>query len=233
MLCVTLRVPGGGIGRRPHGVDWVGRKSTAESLGGQVQDSLFGKPKPPILDQDDADAAHLMARLQSYRKKLARLVGDDEDDYRLLLAAGTIAMIDREGTIYVGKEFLLEYAEQLPVHVGVLAHEIGHRPQRWDAYRSEGPRTKDEMEDLCRLEETRADYFSGWALGQLGLAVDPVCAFLEAVQVHPHPEYFSAKLRGETIREGYGAGHRRSVNLKKFFPELARKLTAKDDLGSG
>jgi hypothetical protein len=89
------------------------------------------------------------------------------------------------------------------------------------------------MEDLCRLEETRADYFCGWSLGQLGMACDPVCEFLLGVQTHPHPEYFTADLRVETIREAHGAGARKVKNMRKFFPELARLTSAKEDLGSG
>ena len=197
-----------------------------------MQDSLFGRPKPKLLDPDP-ETASLMARLHVYRKKLAKLAGDEEDDYDLTLAAGTIACIDRTGLIYVGREFLVGLADDLDAQVGVIAHEIGHRPKRWDEYRQDAPQTREELEDLCRLEETRADYFCGWALAQLGLEAEPVCGFLMEIQKHPHPEYFPAKLRAETIREAHDAGHRKVKNMKKFFPELARMTNAKGDLGSG
>jgi hypothetical protein len=197
-----------------------------------VRDSLFGRPKPRLLDEDPESAA-LMARLHVYRRKLARLAGDREDDYSLALAAGTIASIDADGKIYVGRDFLLGWADRLDAQVGVIAHEIGHRPRRWAEYRQDAPRTREEMEDLCRLEETRADYFCGWSLGQLALSVDPVCEFLLGIQTHPHPEYFTADLRVETIRDAYGAGERKVKNMRKFFPELARLTSAKEDLGSG
>jgi hypothetical protein len=232
-LDVTNRITGGGVGRNPFGVQWTGGKAEAGSVGEQVQDNLFGKPKPKVLDQDDADCAHLLARLHPYRKRLARLAGDSEADYRFLLSSGTIAAVDQEGTIYVGKAFLLELASSLPTQVGVIAHEIGHRPRRWREYKEGRVLGKVELEDLCRLEETRADYFSGWALAQLGLPCEPLCTFLEAIQIHPHPEYFSAELRTRTIREGADAGARRQANLQKFFPELARMTSARGDLGSG
>lgn len=230
---MTTRVPGGGVARNPFGPSWVQGKETPDSVGEQVQDSLFGKKKPKVLDQDDADCATLMARLHVYRRKLAKLVGDPAEDYDLLLAEGTIASIDSQGVIYVGKRFLLGAAEDLDLQVGVLAHEIGHRPKRWEAYRAEAPTTQEELDDLCRLEETRADYFAGFALSQLQLRPESLCAFLAQVQQHPHPEYFSAELRAKTIREGFGAGSRRQRNVKKFFPELARMTSASMDLGDG
>jgi hypothetical protein len=186
-----------------------------------------------VLDPDDADVAAQMARLHAYRKKLARLAGDDPDDYDLVLAAGTIAMIDEDGAIYVGKRFLLSHAEHVDVLVGVIAHEIGHRPKRWAEYRGETPRTQAELEKLCRLEETYADYFAGRALAELGLKVDPLCAFLDDVQDQPHPEYFSAKLRAEVLREGFSDGRRKADTRKKMFPELAKRVSAKHDLGTG
>jgi hypothetical protein len=231
------RVSGGISTRNPFGPNWG--KSKAQSTGGsqtvgeQVQSELFGKKKPQVLDEDDADISRLMGRLHAFRKKLARLAGDEEEDYDLTLAAGTIAMIDDKGLIYVGKGFLLDYAENLDLQVGVLAHEIGHRPKRWNEYRASIPLTKEDKEKLCRLEETRADYFAGRALAELGLECDPVIAFLKAVSTQPHPEYFSAKLRAECIREGFDDGSRKANNRRKFFPELDRMHGAKGDLGVG
>lgn len=230
---MATRVPGGGVTKNPFGPTWVGGKEQAGSLGDQVQDSLFGRKKPPVLDDDDPEISALMARLHVYRKKLARLVGDDEEDYDLCLAAGTIAAVDANGMIYVGREFLLGRAESLETHVGVVAHEIGHRPKRWTEYRATRPQTPDALADLCRLEETRADYFSGHALAQLGFDCEPLCRFLFAIQVHPHPEYFSAELRAKTIREAHAAGLRKKTNLRKFFPELARMSSPTGDLGKG
>ena len=149
------------------------------------------------------------------------------------LAEGTIAMIDARGKIYVGKRFLQTYADQLDVQVGVLAHEIGHRPKRWADYRATAPKSKDELERLCRTEETYADYFCGRALAELGMGVEPVCQFLLAVAEQPHPEYFPAALRVEVIKDGYADGRRKSELRKKMFPELAKRVSAKDDLGTG
>ncbi len=232
------RINSGGVStRNPFGPSWGSSVRTGKgepaSVGEQVQQNLFGKKKPPLVDSDDADIAAQMARLHAFRKRLARLAGDAEDDYDLVLAEGTIAMIDDKGLIYVGRRFLLDHMDHLDVLVGVLAHEIGHRPRRWNEYKAEAPRSKEEAEKLCRLEETRADYFAGKALAELKLQVEPLIAFLTAVQVQPHPEYFSAALRAEVLREGFTDGRRRANNRKKFFPELDRMRGAGGDLGTG
>lgn len=227
--------PGGVSGRNPFGPNWG--KSTQSSqptnVGDQMQQTLFGKKKPPIVDADEAHIAAQMARLHVYRKRLARLAGDDEDDYDLVLAEGTIAMIDAQGLIYIGKNFLENHMDQLDVLVGVLAHEIGHRPKRWAEYRGEEARSKEDAEELCRLEETRADYFAGKALAELKLRPEPLIRFLADIQVQPHPEYFSAKLRADVILEGFGDGDRQASDRKKFFPEFARMTGASGDLGTG
>lgn len=228
------RIGGTGIStKNPYGPTWAGGAKQAENLGQQVQDELFGKKKPKVVDSDDALLSAQLARLHAFRKKLARLVGDDEDDYQLVLAEGTIAMIDARGRIYVGKRFLQVFADQLEVQVGVLAHEIGHRPKRWAEYRATAPRSREELERLCRTEETYADYFAGRALAELGLAVEPVCRFLVAVAEHPHPEYFPAALRVDVIKEGFADGRRKSELRRKMFPELARRVSARGDLGTG
>jgi len=230
---------GGGISaRNPFGPDWGKSKSTTtadgpQSVGDQVQGDLFGKKKPPILDEDDAHLSAQMARLRAWKRRLAKLAGDAEDDYALVLATGTIAMIDETGLIYVGRDFILQNMDTPDVLVGVLAHEIGHRPKRWNEYRSQAPVSKEDSEKLCRLEETRADYFSGKALAELGLSCRPLIQFLSAVAVHPHPEYFSASLRAEVIHEGWEDGKRKASDRSKFFPELARMHNASGDLGTG
>ncbi len=235
---MSSRISGGLAGRNPFGQVSArprpGAQKTQATVGQQVQTSLFGKKKPPIVDVDDPHLAAQMSRLHGYRRRLARLCGDEEDDYDLTLAEGTIAMIDAQGLIYIGKRFVLQHADHLGVLVGVLAHEIGHRPKQWAAYKQQSDLSQEDMNKLCRVEETRADYFAGRALAELGLDAEPLCAFLLKVQDQPHPEYFSAPLRAEVIREGFGDGRRQSQNREKFFPEFARaRGGGKFDLGSG
>ena len=231
---MTARVNGGAIGQNPFGPQWGSKKASesGSSVFSQVEDSLFGRPRPPLLEPDE-EAAQLLARLDVYRRKLARLAGDAEDDYRLQLAAQTIASIDMTGCIFVGRSFLIETAHAVALQVGVIAHEVGHRPRRWASYRETQPLSQKDLDDLCRLEETRADYFAGFGLAHLNLACEPLCTYLHEIQTHPHPEYFVPELRAKTIREGHEVGQRRQSNLQKFFPELARMTSVTHDLGQG
>lgn len=226
------RVNGGGVAtRNPFGPTFAGKAKGAEDLGQQVQQELFGKKKPKELDED-ADTAAQMARLHAYKGKLARLAGDEDTDYSLTLAEGTIAMIDANGKIFVGRRFLLDHMDNVDLLVGVLAHEIGHRPKRWAEYKTQ-PQSRAELHELCRLEETYADFFAGRALAELGMNPEPICAFLEALEDGPHPEYFPAVVRGNVIREGFTDGKRKADTRKKMFPELAKRMSPKLDLGTG
>ena len=219
----------------PFGPQWVGssHKSTeAQAVGEQVQDSLFGKKKPPILDEDEfPEIKEVMAMLNGYRRKFAIMIGDSEKDYRLQLADGTIAMIDNNGIIFLGVKFLQKFKDNPEVLIGVLAHEIGHRPQRWNEYKEKQKLKPRELESLCRYEETRADLFAGRALAEVGMDCEPMINFLEVIEEGPHPEYFPADLRAEVIREGFSEQANKVLLRQKFWPELERHTSPKHHLG--
>src|SRR5271157_4276270 len=134
----------------PFGPQWpVGRAGEAAPIGQQVQQALFGKPKPVVLDPAQfPELVSALRLLRKYRKKLAVMAGDAEDDYDLMLADGTIAQIDEQGTIYVGAKFLAACKGNPELLVGVLAHEIGHRPKRWDSYRKPRQLKREELETI-------------------------------------------------------------------------------------
>lgn len=240
------RISGGGLGRNPFGHVEAKRTTQAETLHEQVEGELFGKRKPRPVDDDSAEAEARLARLSAWVKKLARFAEDDESDYSVRLAKDTIAMIDGKGVIYVGVDFLAAHEDDTALVVGVLAHEVGHRPRRWAERKGETAKSKDELLQLCRLEETRADYFAGRALAAFGLDKDPVCALLLALDVPDAPEtaaaqpkkkqknheYFPAKMRVEVIGEGFSDGRRQDSQKRAMFPELAKR-SGKHDLGGG
>jgi len=218
----------------PFGPQWPASKGAerAATVGEQVQQALFGRAKPPVLDP--AKFPHLfdpMKMLRKYKKKLALMAGDDEDDYDVVLADGTIAMIDENGTIFIGAGFLQAFAGNEAVLVGVLAHEIGHRPKRWNAYRTPRQLSQQELQMLCRHEETRADIFSGKALAEMGLDCDPLAQFLLACEDKPHKEYFPAAVRGEVIREAHHGRAYRIKARKNIFPDYDRARSPKGNLG--
>ena len=213
----------------PFGPQWSGASQKAkesQAIGDQVQDALFGKRKPPGLDPDDfPETKEILALLNTYRRKFAMMAGDAEDEYRLQLADGTIAMIDGQGTIFIGIRFLMQFKNNPEVLIGALAHEIGHRPQRWNEYKTKKTLTKIELESLCRYEETRADLFAGRALAEVNLNCDPVITFLQNIEEGPHPEYFPASLRGEVIKEGYNEQKTKAIVRKKLWPELDKQTS--------
>ena len=217
----------------PFGPDWQTAKAEeTASVGQQVQAKLFGRIKPPILDPAlFPEVAAAMAQLQRFKRKLAVMAGDKDEDYLLALADGTIAMIDEYGVIYVGAGFLRACADKPEILAGVLAHEIGHRPKRWNGYRSDKQLAQGELEALCRHEETRADIFAGKGLAELGLSCEPLVAFLQAVEDKPHPEYFPAEVRGEVIRGAFAERAFRVEARRKLFPEFDRMTSPKGHVG--
>jgi hypothetical protein len=229
------RINGGGLSRNPFGHVEAARAHTTESLQQQVEQELFGGKRPKPIERDSQAAQEQLALLSAWVKKLARFAGDDDDDYRVRFARDTIAMIDAQGVIFVGVDFLDRHGDDTALVVGVLAHEVGHRPKRWAEYKAERPRTPADLQALCRLEETRADHFAGRALGAFGLDVVPLCRFLLALEdpkAQGQHTYFPAKLRVEVIEEGCGDARRQDALRRSMFPELAR-LSAKHDLGMG
>lgn len=217
----------------PFGPQWPsGKAGEIPGVGQQVQQALFGRARPPVLDPAlFPELAHQLKLLASTKKKLAMMAGDRDEDYELVLADGTIAMIDENGTIFVGAQFLAACAAKPEVLIGALAHEIGHRPKRWSEYRVRKQLTREELEALCRHEETRADLFAGKALAELGLACDPLCEFLQAIETKPHPEYFPAEVRAQVIRDAHLARSYQRDHRKKLFPEFDRAVSPKNHLG--
>ncbi len=210
----------------------AGKSADVPQIGKQVQQTLFGKPKPTILDPAQfPQLAEQLKLLKKYRKKLAVMAGDEEDDYQLVLADGTIAQIDENGMIYIGAGFLEACKNHPEILVGVLAHEIGHRPKRWGEYRERKQLTKGQLEALCRYEETRADIFAGKALAEMEMSWEPLAAFLESMEDQPHPEYFPAKVRAQVLCDAHQGREYRSVNRKKMFPEFDRMTSPKGHLG--
>jgi len=232
------RVAGGGLTRNPFGTVEAAKQKEPTSAGEQLEQELFGKKRPPLREPSSGDEEARLALCVAWVKKLARFMGDDEGDYGVRLASKTIAMIDATGIIYVGHAFLAAHHDEMPLVVGVLAHEVGHRPKRWAALRAERPTSRDEVMRLSRLEETRADYAAGRALAAFGLDSEPLCAFLLRLDTDASPRppgqhaYFPAATRADVIREGF-VDERRQRDLKRsMFPELA-KLSGRHDLGMG
>ena len=234
---MSSRIEGGiSPGLSPFLPPTVSGRAPAEvpSVGQQVQLALFSRPPPVVLDPAQFPAlAEQLRVLNKYKKKLAQLAGDDESDYTLHLADDTVAQIDEKGNIYVGAQFL-EHAKDTPeLLVGVLAHEIGHRPKRWRNYRVRRELTREDLDALCRHEETRADLFSGKALAEMDLSCAPLVEFLlrHGNDANPHPDYFPPEVRASVIRDAHTSRSYSRESRKKLFPDYERFHAPKGHIG--
>ncbi len=233
---VSKRIEGGvSTQLNPFGPQWpAGKSAEAPPIGQQVQQTLFGKPKPLVLDlAQHPQLADILAVLRRYLRKMARMAGDDEGDYALTLADGVLAMIDANGLIYVGAGFVSAFRNRPEVLVGAIAHEVGHRPKRWSQYQVRRDLTPKEIEYIARHEETRADIFAGKALAELGFDCEPLCELLLRVEDgdRPHREYFPARDRARIIRDAHAGRAYRAENRRKIFPGFDRMTAPKGDLG--
>ena len=81
---MSRRIEGGlSTQLNPFGPQWPSTKSgEAAPVGQQVQQTLFGKSKPLVLDAAEyPELADLLEVLRKYVNKLARMAGDAEGDY--------------------------------------------------------------------------------------------------------------------------------------------------------
>lgn len=202
------------------------------SVGEQVTQSIFSRPRPMLLEPSEhPELMALMAVLDKYRRRLAMLVGDEDKEYTLALAASGSAAIDERGIIFMGAGFLATHRHRLEVLVGAIAHEVGHRPKRMRTLSLKRDLTPAELHALCLHEEIRADYFAGRGLAELQLSCEPLIGYLQAVDAPPHPEYLPTGERARVIREGHAAGAARSGMREKLFPEFHRATNMRDHLG--
>lgn len=225
---MSTRVGGGGLGHllNPFGPEWPRGSGAVDSIGSQLQGALFGKSKPPLLDPAHYPLlwAQLM-RLMRDGGRIANMIGEPAASYRAALADSPTAMIDAEGLIYFGAGLLKQYEGCLDVLVGILGHEIGHRPRRWGGLRVSGEPTRQALLELCRQAEDEADTIAGLGLGELQRSPEPLVRFLieNEDRVRPHPEYYPASVRARTIVAAHGSRSFRVRFRKALSPALARE----------
>src|SRR6266850_2857310 len=97
-----------------------------------LQTVLFGSVLPKRLDLTQfPQLAEQMRWLMKQKTKLAAFVGDSAGDYDIALAEGESACVDKEGTVFIGEKLVRRAEKDPALLIGVLAHEIGHRPKTW------------------------------------------------------------------------------------------------------
>lgn len=220
----------GSAGQRAE-VGGRGDAQATRSVGEQVTQSIFHRPRPMLLAASDyPELQALLVVLDKYRRRLAHFVGDADKDYALALAADGSAAIDAAGTIFLGANFLSAHGRNLEVIVGAIAHEVGHRPKRMRTLSLKRNLSVQELQALCLHEEIRADNFAGRGLAELQLSCEPLIAYLKAVDAPPHPEYLPFHERAKVIRDGHTSGKARAGVRQKLFPEFDRQTSARNHL---
>jgi hypothetical protein len=199
-----------------------------------VQTVLFGAQLPKVLDISQfPQLAEQMRWLKKQKTKLAEFAGDADAEYEIVLAEGRSACIDPEGRIYLGAE-LVDISDAVPeLLIGVLAHEVGHRPKTWKAYpKGQG---RQELAQLARDEEAKADRFAGRALAALGCSPAQLCNFLRKVgHFEKQPEnYYPVETRVQMIIEAHAAEAARTRAAQKLFPHFHRSTNVKDLIHQG
>lgn len=198
----------------------------------QVVAALFGRKKPAVLDPDDfPELSAIIKMLNRFRRKLAVMAEDREDDYVVVLAEGELAMIDEFGTIYFGAGFIRRCKDDPDILIGALAHEIGHQPKRWIEYDARENLTVNALHELCRHEETRADIFAGKGLAELAIPCEPLCQYLMKFGTKSHPRYHPSDVRANIIRDAHASRSKRIDARRKLFPEYHQAISPRTNLG--
>lgn len=165
---------------------------------------LFGKRPPRRLDtRRYPSLKRALRKLRHITGEVAELLGRDADDFPLSLCEGENAAISGEGELFVGVELLEEHERDSDLLLGILGHELGHRPWTWPA--SLPRMSKQKLDALYREEEAKADRFSGRVLAELGGDPSAICDFLLAhtFEAHKAADYYPPNVRVRMIREAH------------------------------
>jgi predicted Zn-dependent protease len=193
-----------------------------------IETVLFGVHRPKILDAAQfPQLAERLRWLNRQKGRIAAFLGDAQEEYEILLAEGGAACIDPDGRIYFGEKLLAGGNEALIT--GVLAHEVGHRPKTWKRHRQGHGMKREQLLELARNEEAKADRVCGRSLAALDLDPKAVCDFLRMHgNFEKQPEqYYPTDVRVAMIMEAYDAQRTRKDAAKSLFPGYQKATDVK------
>jgi hypothetical protein len=207
---------------------WISR---AVSHGGAMANAeeikkLLGEPIPQLVNPSALSpkvaacfaAGGLLDRL---RKKLS--IFSRKKGGKILPASNTIAAVDEEDNLYVGVDFLEEFGEDENLVAGILAHEWGHMMSDLPRSVDWSHLTWDQLHALRRDEEGDADGFAGRAMFLMGLPVEPMVRFLEALDRRkkdtklPCHKYHNVATRAAILHESWEAEKRAMETARRLF----------------
>ncbi len=166
---------------------------------------LFGKRPPRRLDaRRYPGLKRALRKMRAIAGEVAELVGRSDEDFPLSLCEGENAAISRDGELFIGAELLEEHERDSDLLLGILGHEIGHRPWTWPT--SLGRLTRAQLDALYREEEAKADRFAGRVLAELGGDPGSICDFLRSrasFEARKATDYYPPEVRVKMIRDAY------------------------------
>lgn len=201
-----------------------------------LQTVLFGATLPKAVDPASyPQLAEQLRWLMKQKAKIATFVGDKDEEYAIVLSEGEAACIDQHNRIFLGVDLVARSLKEQGLLVGILAHEIGHRPKTWKRVKHDHGMKRAQLAELAKMEEAKADRVAGRALAEMGLLPDELCQFLLA---HGHfekqPEaYFPVDMRVELIRDAHASQIQRSTSAQKLFPQFQRAQSVKGLIHDG
>lgn len=188
---------------------------------------LFGRAPPKVLDKKKhPKLGKAMKKLDGLVDQISESLGQSPETFALELAEGSNAMVDREGTLYVGKDLLEQRPDDDDFWVAVMGHEIGHQPWTWPTGNL-AHLTRAQLNHLSREEEAKADAFAGRVLADLGADPDALCAFLvgaEKFEGGKLPKnYYPAEMRADIIRRAFVSRRSTTKRVAASFPEWTQR----------
>jgi hypothetical protein len=136
-------------------------------------------------------------------------------------AKGTVACIDSNDLVYLGIEFLQEFAAQEDVIAGVMSHEWGHSCADRPTPGEIESLNWDEIFELRRAHETLADELSGRLLALMGYTPDNLIKFLQRGKETHNLKYHSNQVRADVIRNGHAEELKKIKLANEVFPKTA------------
>ena len=227
-----MRIDGSNISSRLNNtsLSTPNQPANVGTVGQQMTQALFGRPPPTVLNPAlFPDLAVFLKSLNRFRRKCAALAEDEDEDYVMVLADSATAAIDKDGVIYLGASFLAQNASRPEVVIGAIAHEIGHQPRKWAGIDGAGQETLSaaKLDEMCQVEETKADLFAGEAMAELGLSCEPLIDYLTEHEDGPHRRYLPAADRAEIIRQAYRGRAKTMKSRRQLYPDYERHRAAR------
>lgn len=224
-----------GLSKKPL---WLKPSSSTQksSETGAAAKKSIGDTPPIVVDINDyPDLAPLFAYYGSLQRKRRKLKKFSGKDATLKLAKNTVACADDQDNVYLGVDFLRDFAHDDVLIASVMAHEWGHLISQKQKENVDHL-TWEEIYQIRREEEAAADCFCGRMIALMGYPTKPIADFInKAKKSSTSLKYYAADIRISIIEEAFRLHENRNQVSRKIFtkeiyknPHLSRIIHAED-----